>query len=268
MDVGEAAALISSAIAAGRVAHGYLICGDLRGQCDELVAGILSVAFPGAEAQIAAQTHPDIAYLEPEGKSRTIHVKSMRERIIEPMSVTAFSGGWKVGVVVGADRLEDEAANAFLKTLEEPPPKTFFLLLTDQPDAILPTIVSRTQRIDLPLTEKGLEGEAYAGVAEVFNARGVEGSWARMQAGRRLAEILSDLKASAEDADVPIVRKAFYRTVMRFAREWMERSLLPRELAFRNIEAVEDAFRQSERYIPDEPVLCSLADRLSWPSCA
>ena len=152
MEVADAYGLISRAIDAGRTAHGYLVCGDLKGGCDALVAQLLEKLFPDAHAQIAAKSHPDVAYLEPEGKSRTIHAQSMRERIVEPMSTTAFSGGWKVGVIVGADRMEVVAANAFLKTLEEPPPKTLFLLLTDAPDAILPTIVSRTQRIDLPLS--------------------------------------------------------------------------------------------------------------------
>jgi DNA polymerase III delta prime subunit len=58
-----------------------------------------------------------------------------------------------------------------LKTLEEPAPKTLFLLLTDQPDAILPTIVSRAQRIDLPLSSGELEGDDYDEIAEAFAAR-------------------------------------------------------------------------------------------------
>lgn len=65
------------------------------------------------------------------------------------LSDTAFAGGWKVVVLAGADRLTNEAANAFLKMLEEPPPKTLILLLTDAPQALLPTIRSRCQRIDL-----------------------------------------------------------------------------------------------------------------------
>jgi len=265
MDVDSAYLLIARAIDAGRAAHGYLVCGDLRGQCDVLADRVLRRLFPGQLAQIDAKCHPDVAFLEPEGRSRTIHVKSMRERIVEPMSATAFSGGWKAGVVVGADRMEEEAANAFLKTLEEPPPKTLFLLLSDQPDAILPTIVSRAQRVDLPLSDGVLAGEAYDAVAEIFECRGVAGVFEKAQAGKRLAEILGEAKDEAGGEDAALVRKAFYRTVMKFVRGWMADGSLPAHQAFRNVAAVEDAFRQSERYLPDEPVLCFMADRLSWP---
>ena len=265
MEVSDACSLISRAIDTGHAAHGYLVCGDLRGQCDVLTERILRKLFPNEVEQVESRCHPDIAWLEPEGKSRTIHVDSMRTRIVEPMSTTAFSGGWKVGVVVGADRMEVAAANAFLKTLEEPPPKTLFLLLTDQPDSILPTIASRSQRVDLPLSDGVLEGEAYDAVAEIFECRGLSGIYEKAQAGKRLAEILAELKDEAEDEDVALVRKSFYKTIMSFVRGWMTEGLLPNYQAFRNVAAVEDAFRQTERYLADDAVLGFLADRLVWP---
>ena len=266
MEVADAYALISRAIDTGHAAHGYLVCGDLRGQCDALTERLLRKLFPNELAQVESRCHPDIAWLEPEGKSRTIHVKSMRERIVEPMSATAFSGGWKVGVIVGADRMETEAANSFLKTLEEPPPKTLFLLLTDQPDAMLPTIVSRSQRIDLPLSEGVLDGDAFESIEEVFSSRGVDGVFEKAQAGKRLAEVLAEVKEESEPEDVALARKAFYKTIMKFVRSWMVKGELPRQQAFKNIAAVEDAFRQSERYLSDDAVLVNLADRLVWPT--
>ena len=257
--------LISRAIDGGHAAHGYLICGDLGGGCSDITERLLLKLFPNEVAQIEKRCHPDVVYLTPEGKSRTIHTASMRERLIEPMSTTAFSGGWKVGVIVGADRLEVAAANSFLKSLEEPPPKTLYLLLTDQPDSILPTIVSRTQRIDLPMPSGVLEGDAYEQVAEVMQGEGCDGILQKVQAGRRLAEILGELKAEAEDEDVALVRKSFYKTVMSFVRAWMIEGRLERYQAFRDIEAVEDAYRQSERSMGDEAVLCFMADRMTWP---
>lgn len=265
MDVDQAFDLISRAIDTGRAAHGYLVCGDLKGACDVLVERVLEKLFPDALAQLRAHGHPDVAILEPEGKSRTIHVLSMRERIVEPMATTAFSGGWKAGVIVGADRMEVAAANAFLKTLEEPPPKTLFLLLTDAPDAVLPTVVSRSQRIDLPLSEGVLEGEAYDAVAEVFTADLADGIYEKSLAARRLAEVLAEVKASAEDEDVAVMRRAFYKTVMSFVRRWMVEDRLPRFKAFRNIEAVEEACRQSERSMSDEAVLGFMLDRMTFP---
>ena len=255
MDVDEAFSLISHAIDAGRAAHGYLVVGDLRGSCDVLTDRILRKLFPDEQAQVEAKSHPDVAWLEPEGAKRIIKVESMRERIVEPMSLAAFSGGWKVGVIVGADRMEPPSANAFLKSLEEPTPKTLYLMLTDQPDAILPTIVSRSQRIDLPLSEGLLQDEDYEQVSELFAAKDATG----------LAAKLAELKDEADESDVQLVRKRFFKTLMSFVRQLMLGDKLPRYQAFRNVEAVEDAYRQSERSMNDEAVLAFLTDRIVFP---
>ncbi len=264
MEATQAFHLIAHALNAGRAAGGYLICGDLQGQCDVLVDALLAHLFPQDAARIAAKSHPDIAVLEPEGKSRTIHIKSMRERIVEPLQVTAFSGGWKVGIIVGADRMELAAANAFLKTLEEPPPQTLLLLLTDNPDVILPTIVSRTQRIDLPLSEGLLSGEPLAAIQTLFATK-CDDLAARTRLGSQLAEILGNLKDEAEEETIPQVKKAFFKTILSVMRRWMIEARLPRYLAFRNVEAVEDAYRQSERFLPDEVVLCGMMDKVTFP---
>ena len=255
MEVAEAYSLISRAIDSGHAAHGYLIVGDLKGGCDELADRILRKLFPDELAQVEAKSHPDVAYLEPEGAKRIIKVDAMREKIVEPMSLAAFSGGWKVGVIVGADRMEAPSANAFLKSLEEPTPKTLYLMLTDQPDAILPTLVSRSQRIDLPLSEGLLEGEAFEAVSEAFAAKDAAA----------LAAAFAALKEDADDADVMLVRKRFFKTLMSFVRQLMVSGKLPRHQAFRNVEAVEDAYRQSERSMNDEAVLSFLLDRVVFP---
>ena len=257
MDVAEAYSLISRAIDTGHAAHGYLIVGDVRGNGSELVRRILLKLFPDATAQVESGSHPDVATLEPEGKARIISVESMRERIVAPMSTTAFSGGWKVGVISGADRLRAEAANAFLKSLEEPTPQTLYLMVTDQPDGILPTIVSRAQRVDLQLPPGVLEGEAYDRSSAAFAAKDAAS----------LAELLKELVEEADDADVPVVRKTFYKTLLSFARRLMLGGKLPRYQAFRNVEAIEDAYRQSDRAkMGDEMVISFLLDRIVFPS--
>ena len=256
MELDEAFDLISRAIDTGHAAHGYLIVGDVRGNCSELVGRILRKLYPDAVAQVEANAHPDVVTLEPEGKARVITVDAMRERIVGPMSTTAFSGGWKVGVIYGVDRLNPQSANAFLKSLEEPTPQTMYLMTTDQPDSILPTIVSRAQRIDLPLPEGLLTGDDYEAVARAFAAKDAAA----------LAEKLAELKDEADDADVALVRKTFYKTVMSFVRQLMLGGKLPAYQAFRNVEAVEDAYRQSaERNMKDDAVLSFLMDRIVFP---
>ena len=266
MEVAEAFSLISRAIDDGRAAHGYLIVGDVRGNCTELKNLILEKLFPGQGPSLAAGSFPDVITLEPQGKSRTIKAArpkdakddegpGMRDGMIEPMSVTAFAGGWKVGVIVCADRMQLAAANAFLKSLEEPPPQTLYLLLTDQPDAILPTIVSRSQRVDLKLPPGIAEGEELEAIGAAYAARDAA----------QLAALLADAMDEAEDEDRALVRRRFYRTLEHFARELLLAGKLPRHQAFANIEAVEAAYRRSERAMNDEAVLSYMIDRTVFP---
>lgn len=256
MEISEARSLISSAVTRGRAASGYLVCGDLRMQCAPLATAVLKELFPGQESKIDEKAHPDIVFLEPEGKARIISVDAVRERVVGPMSETSFSGGWKAAVIYGADRMRQEAANAFLKTLEEPPAKTMFLLLTDAPEAILPTIASRSQRIDLPAGDGSLEdGEARDEIADAFARRDP----------KALAAKLKELKEDAGDEDAALVRKAFFRTIMSFTRRLMTSGRLPLHQAFRNIEAVEEAYRQCDRSMNEEAVLSFMTDRMVFP---
>jgi DNA polymerase III delta prime subunit len=203
---------------------------------------------------LANSSHPDVFRVEPEGAKRIIPVKAIREKILDPLSTSSFSGGWKVSVIVGADRMEAPSANAFLKSLEEPMPGTLHLLLTDAPEGILPTIVSRTQRIDLPLSDGILDGEDYDNVAAAFAGRD----------SRTLAEILKTLKED-DGEDAAFARKRFYRTLMAFVRQIMLGGKIPAYRAYGNIEAVEEAFRQSSRSMNDEAVLSLMFDKICLP---
>lgn len=253
MEVDSAYSLVKHAIDNDCAASGYLIVGDIRGNAMELARKILRALFQGAAAQIDNRTHPDVIYLEGEGKARNIKVESMRDKLVAPMAQTSFSGGWKVGVIVGADRMRAEAANAFLKTLEEPTPKTMYLLLTDAPENLLPTIVSRTQRIDLESDGALLERETEEEIAAALAARDIYG----------LVAIFSSLKEDAPPEDLPRVRKAFFLAIMQSVRQKMIDGSQELYKAFRNVEAVETAFRQSELAIADEAVISQLVDRLA-----
>ncbi|MBR1588918.1 MAG: hypothetical protein IJ658_11410 [Kiritimatiellae bacterium] len=197
MTLDEACDRICKAIDAGRPANGYLVVGGVRGLGCELADRVLRHLY-GAETDLAA--HPDIHRLAPEKKSRIISVDAIRERLIAPMDMTSFQGGWKAGVVFGADRLRAEAANAFLKTLEEPPPKTLFLLLTERPEQLLPTIISRCQRVDLPDASARLLDEPWRGrVIDILSAETLKGQTSRAGAAARLMAILEELKEKAEE---------------------------------------------------------------------
>src|SRR5262249_18855572 len=109
--------------------------------------------------QIEAQAHPGLLVLrrqlnEKTGKLKTILEVDEIRRLGAFFGLTSTGGGWRVALVDSADEMNDNAANALLKILEEPPPRGILLLISHAPGRLLPTIRSRCQRLDLkPLDE-------------------------------------------------------------------------------------------------------------------
>ncbi|MDO4527533.1 MAG: hypothetical protein Q4C03_01955 [bacterium] len=135
---------LKQAIATERLANGYIIVGPVHAEGQSLAEWI-GTQLLGDSPTIAEHTHPDMPWFKPEKVSRIIDAKMMTERILPFAQCSSLGGGWKVLVVVSADRMNETSANAFLKMLEEPPPRTLFLLLVDRMDELLPTIISRCQ---------------------------------------------------------------------------------------------------------------------------
>ena len=207
MRIDDTFQMVKRAIDAGRPAHGYLIVGPTRGLAMDLAVRILQTLFCKSSEKpcggcdgcrhVAERLEADIHWIFPEKKSRIISADQIREKLINEVTQTSFSGGWKAGVLVGADRLNDASANAFLKTLEEPPEKTLFLLLSDAPQQLLPTIVSRCQRIDLDDVRELCEpwkSRVVETLASPYLARTLE----KLAMSNVLLSILSDIKDKAE----------------------------------------------------------------------
>jgi DNA polymerase-3 subunit delta' len=95
--------------------------------------------------RIARRVHADVLFLEP-GETGSIKIEQIREAI-ERSAYRPFEGRRRVVIINDADAIVSEAQNALLKTLEEPPPASTFVLITDRPDTLLPTVRSRCQRI-------------------------------------------------------------------------------------------------------------------------
>jgi DNA polymerase III subunit delta' len=111
---------------------------------------------PGCKRAAALQ-HPDLTLVRPLEDSRQIRIEQVRELSAE-LALTSHGGGYKVGLITPADALNRFAANALLKTLEEPPPRTLLVLVATQPSRLPPTVVSRCQRLRLraPTREEGV----------------------------------------------------------------------------------------------------------------
>lgn len=99
---------------------------------------------------IQAGTHPDWLQLEPEESGKMIKVDAVRQ-LVDFMAQTAQQGGRKVIVLYPAEAMNANAANALLKSLEEPTAETYLILISDQPSRLLATIRSRCQQVSLPL---------------------------------------------------------------------------------------------------------------------
>jgi hypothetical protein len=259
MEVDSAYDLISSAIDCARPANGYLVCGG-KAECAELEGRILRKLFPDEIGLLEAGTHPDVIRLLPSGKRHEITVDDMRTTVVVPMGASSYCGGWKVAVINSADRMNVQSSNALLKCLEEPPAKSLFFLTTDSPDAILPTILSRVQRIDLPRGEELLEGEEFAKLIDIFEGTKITGVADRMRMGTKLAQFLEEILAEAEDSGT--MTKMFFKTLISIVRRWMIDGKLERFKAFRNVEAVEEAAKQCSMSINKEAVLCHMVDRM------
>jgi DNA polymerase-3 subunit delta' len=136
----------AASIEKGRMGHSYLLTGDRSEALENLALGLA-----GQVLGAAPKEHPDFHSVRPESKSRHITVEQIRE-LERELYLRPFTAPLKVAVIFDAERMclgGASAANAFLKTLEEPPAHTLILLTSGRPAMLLPTIISRCLRLDL-----------------------------------------------------------------------------------------------------------------------
>lgn len=134
---------LANRLATGSLHHALLFHGKDLGELERQAHDLAGKALLMPEE---SSGHPDLFHLRPSGKMRIISVDKTRALISE-LNRSSNQGGAKVAILHEADRMKKAAANAFLKTLEEPPPSTFLFLLTTRPYSILPTILSRCLQV-------------------------------------------------------------------------------------------------------------------------
>lgn len=200
-------AYVAGAFRRGRLASSLLVAGDPEGLGASFARQVIRLVFCEGEEKpcgvcdacrrLARDAHPDFYRIEPSRKSRVISVDQIRE-LIERLSQTSFAGGWKAALLLHADRMNPEAMNAFLKTLEEPPPRTLLVLVTRQIQALLPTIVSRCQRINLGEPERPPQA-SWKAELEDWLARGPSrGTVGQMARAAQLLDMLERVRESIE----------------------------------------------------------------------
>src|SRR3954468_22154216 len=175
----------------GRLAHAYLISGG-PGTGKRQVAASLTNLVNGTKPEaVFASGTPEVFVAEPGSKSRRIVIDQIRA-LEHSLQMRAVDGRRKVALVVDADRLQPQAANAFLKTLEEPPNDSLLLLLSTMPEALMDTIISRCIPLSLAAREDdGLTSEELEVVQllnEIANAQsgGVQAAYRLAQGFQRV----------------------------------------------------------------------------------
>ena len=158
--------LLRRSLANGRLGHAYLFVGgtieSLEAHATEL-ARTLNCQSPPAVGEtgipleacgecipcrkVDSGNFPDLDFVRPEKKSRIISIEQIRY-LTRKISLKPTEGRYKVAIITGADRMPGPTFNAFLKTLEEPPERTVFVLLTTHPDQLGETVRSRCMRVN------------------------------------------------------------------------------------------------------------------------
>jgi DNA polymerase-3 subunit delta' len=216
--IGQARAIrfLHRALVTGRIAHAYLFSGPAGVgkraaalafaqalNCDMKQRSADSCQLTAAQdgcgdcracRNIANERHPDVQIIEPDG----VTVKIEQIRTLEAdAALVAYEGQWKIFILDGAERMTEQAANALLKTLEEPAKNTVFILLTSTVSALLPTIVSRCQSVTFsPLPHGEIEA--------LLREKGMEASQARLIASLSRGSI--ERACSPEVASLPATR--------------------------------------------------------------
>jgi DNA polymerase-3 subunit delta' len=163
--------LLQRSLERGRLGHAYLFNGQDLSELEAIaltLAKTLNCQDPVKKNGVAVDccdkclscqkiehgNHADVFWVRPESKLRVIKMNQVVRRddspprvLLDFVNLKPTESEYKIAVVVAADRMNESAANAFLKTLEEPPSKSILVLLTTEPQRILETIFSRCLRL-------------------------------------------------------------------------------------------------------------------------
>ncbi len=219
----EAFALLEKADANQRLAHAYLITGSEGSGAREL-----ALRLTGLIAGVTGDPlkHPDVHTAEPESKSRRIVIEQIRGMEHE-LQMRSLRGGRKVGIIFDADRLQEQAANAFLKTLEEPPRNTHLLLVSALPDQLLETILSRCIEVPLRAIERRVLSERQARLLEslrAFTARPRSDLPGIFTLVREFQVLLAEVKEEAADGTEAAYKaeEKHYKQTSGVSADWLD----------------------------------------------
>jgi DNA polymerase-3 subunit delta' len=205
----RAVSILKHALGNDTLAHAYLFAGEAgigKRMTALALAAALNCDAPGPEGgcgncpvcrRIAAGTHPDVHLLVPDGEE--IKIDQVRESQAD-LSLKPFEGKRKILIVDGAEFMNDASANAFLKTLEEPPGDSLIILISAMPQGLLDTIRSRCQTVAF----QPLSRHALAAALQAKRSMDAEDAWflaalSRGSLGRALEMDVNEEKKAREE---------------------------------------------------------------------
>ena len=195
-------------VKAGRIAHAFLLSGPHgtgKRTCANYLTQTILCASPQAPCgqcpackKVMAGLHPDVQVVGEEEKSISVDtIRALRDQL----ALRPFEADRHITLIPRADRMTAQAQNALLKTLEEPAGGNVFFLLTDQPGAILPTIVSRCRRLRFsPVSVEAC--------AAILAEKGVEPGRARLAAACAQGAVGRALEIAGDEDYLPLRGKA------------------------------------------------------------
>ena len=152
-----------------RLAHAYLIAGAAGSGKRALAAEVARLVNGAPLAAVFEGSAPDVYLTAPESKSRRIVIAQIRD-LEHALQMRARDGRRKVAIISEADRMVAQAANAFLKTLEEPPNNSLLLLLSSIPEVLPDTIISRCIKIPLAPPTAAVDSAEQTELVELLNS--------------------------------------------------------------------------------------------------
>jgi DNA polymerase-3 subunit delta' len=142
--------LLKEILDSGKIPHAFLFSGK-----EKLGKRKIALEFSTWILNFSPQNHPDFFYIEP--IKNQITIEQIRE-LIWKISLKPFRSKYKVAIIDCAERMTIDAQNCFLKTLEEPKGNSIIILISENENLLLPTIVSRCQKIKFfPVEKKEIE---------------------------------------------------------------------------------------------------------------
>jgi DNA polymerase-3 subunit delta' len=217
--------ILQRSLARNRLAHGYLFSGGSQEELEAVartLAKVLNCQSPpqcgenkipieccdkcDSCVRIDVSNHPDVSWVRPEMKSRVIGIDQVRD-LNQTINLKPTVAEYKVGVIVCADRLNHHAANAFLKTLEEPPSKSILILLTTDAQRILETIISRCLRLTFA-GEGAHFSPRHKEWVNAFSAVAAESGRGLLARYRLLGLLLKELGAQKEEIETVLTERS------------------------------------------------------------